>query len=212
MNLQINLANTQGVSTSMPKLKPWEIHDVVLKKVEFTEFEGKKDPSAKYQVIRVRFENKDGYYEETIFAPKPEDVNRMATSSGGELASNFEVFTFLVAHLGQVLAPTRWEKMKGKSFDFGTPEGFKEFGELFVKLLEPALNKATKLKLIADKKGNVRLPYFVAVNKNGEAFLASNFIGDNLFFSTYEETQKNRIATAVPTQMSNVSITDDFEI
>lgn len=203
--MQFNLQNTQAISTNLPKLKGWEIHEVTLKKVEYKEIEGKKDPSQKYQMINIRFENPTGFYEESLFAPKETDVTRKATTDGREMVSNFENFQFTIAHLAQTLSPTAFEKLKGLTFDFSTPEGFKKFAEAFVTVMSPAVGKITNLKLITNKKGEVRLPYFVALNKEGVAFIASNFVGPatSLFFSSYEEATRLKQANAKPTTMED---------
>lgn len=214
--MQFNLQNTQAISTNLPRLKGWEIHEVTLKKVEYKEIDGKKDPSQKYQMINVRFENANGFYEENLFAPKQTDVTRKVTSDGREMVSNFENFQYTIAHLAQTLSPTNYEKLKGLTFDFSTTEGFKKFADAFVKVMTPAIGKITNLKLITNKKGEVRLPYFVALNKEGVAFIASNFVGPStsLFFSSYEETTRLRQANAKPTVMEekeNSSVNDDLD-
>lgn len=44
-------ANEKYVSTSLPLLKAWEIHDVQFDGVEYAQFDGKKDPTAKYEFL-----------------------------------------------------------------------------------------------------------------------------------------------------------------
>lgn len=212
--LTLNLNNVNAISTAMPRLKPWEIHNVVLKDIKLEEFKGKKDVDKTYTVLKFRFENDNGYYEETIFAPKEEDVKRGIKSDGKEMPSNFEQFTFLIAQLGTIIAPENYEKLKGTAFDFSTIEGFKKFGELLIRALTPGINKNYYLKLIGNNKNEARLPYFIALNSKGEAFLASNFLSktDNLFFSSYELNSKNKRESAKPTEMSIESEVDNSDI
>ena len=72
MELNFNLSAAPAVSTSKPRLKPYEIHRVKLADVKVETLKGKKDPDAVYEILKVRFENNDGYYEESIFFPKKE--------------------------------------------------------------------------------------------------------------------------------------------
>lgn len=216
MALSMNLNNTVGTSTSQPLLKPWEIHDVLFKGITYNEFTGKKDPNAVYQVMKVRFENEKGYYEETIFCPKEGDevrrVNKVKDSTTGnevdrEQISNFENFQLFVAHLGEQLCPTNYEKIKGKGYNF--PEDFKMFVEILSNALKPALNKTTKLKLIAGKDGQARLPYYGSLDKNGEKKMVNNFLGEKVFLSKYEMETMEKQKAAKPTNMP-VGATDDL--
>ena len=73
MELNFNLSATPSVSTSKPRLKPYEIHRVKLAEAKVETLKGKKDPDAVYEILKVRFENNEGYYEESIFFPKEGD-------------------------------------------------------------------------------------------------------------------------------------------
>ena len=54
MSMNFNLTNTNGTSSIKPRLKPWEIHDVIFKGITFNEFKGKKDPDAVYKEFHSR--------------------------------------------------------------------------------------------------------------------------------------------------------------
>lgn len=207
--MQFSLKNTKGTSTTMPRLKGNEIHTVVFKGVTYNTFKGKKDESAVYQVMKIRFENKDGYYEETVFAPKENDDKRITNTFNGverESPSNLEKLIFLMAHIGEQLAPKEYEKFKEQSFDL--PADFKKMVELFAKVVQPFVGKTTKLKLINNKKGESQLPFFVNLNKAGEAYISNNFLGENVFFTDYEVKQMK----AKETKPSNMdAITADGE-
>ena len=53
MSMNFNLTNTNGTSSIKPRLKPWEIHDVIFKGITFNEFKGKKDPDAVYKLSPI---------------------------------------------------------------------------------------------------------------------------------------------------------------
>jgi len=210
--LNLNLSNTTGTSTSTPQLKPWEIHEVVLKSIKYEELKGVKDPSAVYNVMKIRFENENGYFEPMIFAPKEGDevrtlIEDKKTGNKKELVSSFENFSFTIAQIGEQLFPESYSKLKKKAFSF--PEEFKDFVELFAKAATSALNKKTKIKLIGDKKNKPRLPYFVALNKDGEAFVTGNFIGEKVFFTSYELESAEKAANAKPTNMDKKTSTSE---
>lgn len=66
----------------------------------------------------------------------------------------------------RILFSDNYSKFKTKSFNL--PDQFKEFVELFKKAATPAINKSTKLKLVGNKEGRPRLPYFARINKEGD--------------------------------------------
>lgn len=200
-----SLATTQAVSNSKPRLKPWGIYPVTFEGARKETIQGRKDPNITFEILKVRFEGEDGYYEESIFYPKPEDTKRpVYTSKDGheyEGASSFERTMTFIAQVAEVLNPEGFKKMQAIS------SGFKSFDDVvkaFIKITDPVKGKATNLKLTGRvKDGNVSaaLPKFVAVTKNGEKFTCDNFIGDKLFFSAYEEGQKAKYENAKPTEM-----------
>lgn len=210
MALTLNLSSTKGTSNNQPKLKPWEIHEVIFKGIVYSEFKNKNDEANPYQVMKITFGNENGIYEETVFAPKDGDEVRRTNTVKGvekESPSNYERFRFLLAHIGEQLAPKNYEKFKGMTFSL--PDEFKKLVETFAKVVAPAVDKSTKLKLIANKKGEACLPFFVNLNKEGEAYISNNFLGEKAFFSEYELTSMEKQKSAKPTDMSSAS-TDDL--
>lgn len=193
-----NLNGVTGSSTAQPKLAPWQIHDVEFKGIEYSKFAGHKDPNAEYQVMRVKFANKDGIFEETRFCPKDGDEVR-PKNGDRESPSSFENFMFFIAQLGEKLCPERYEKFKGRAYDL--PKDFERMIKDLNEVLKPAIGKIFKLKLIANKKGEPVLPYFVNINKEGKAYASNNFIGQNVFFTPYELETKKKREEAKPTEM-----------
>mgnify|MGYP003489505553 FL=1 len=73
-----------------------------------------------------------------------------------------------------------------------------------IKITDKVKGKETKLKLIGkNRDGRVvaDIPRIVGINKQGESFISDNYIGDKLFFSDYEETQRAKYTKATPTEM-----------
>lgn len=202
--MQFSLKNIKGTSNVQPKLKGNEIHTVVFKGVTYSTFKGKKDENQTYQVMKLRFENQDGYYEETVFAPKEGDDKRQANTVNGverENPSNLEKLHFLMAHVGEQLAPAKYTKFHNLEFDL--PKDFEKMVKTFIEVTKDAVNKTTKLKLLKNKKGEAILPYFVGLSKEGEAFISNNFLGDKVFFTEYELKRMEEATEAKPTDMGS---------
>lgn len=202
------LATTQATSNVSYRLKPWGIYPVKFTGARKEVIQGKKDPSMTYEILKVRFDGEDGYYEESIFYPKPGDEKRpVYTSREGheyEGASSFDRTMTFIAQVAEVLNPEGFKKMQAASSKF---KSFDDVVNAFIKITDPVKGKDTNLKLVGktQKDGTVVavLPKFVAISKTGEKFTCDNFVGDKLFFSAYEEKKKAEYANAKPTDMSN---------
>lgn len=201
-----DITEVQAVSNSKKRLSPWGIYDVEFKGCKVESFTGKKDPTETFKVLRTRFEGADGYYEETIFFPKEKDSQRPkyqnAQGHEYEVASNWERTKTFIAQLASVLNPEGFAKMQEMSNKF---KSFDDMCAALITILDPKIGTKTKLKLIGKTKqdGTVEaiLPKFVGVNKEGVLFTSDNFIGNNLFFTPYEEGKRSAFLHATPTPM-----------
>lgn len=209
-----SLSSTSGVSSVSKRLAPWGIYSVKFMGARKETIKGKKDTSAIYDILKVRFEGEEGYYEESIFYPKEGDdqrptyINRDGHEYQG--ASSFERSMTFIAQVSEVLNPEGFKKMQEMSSSF---KSFDDVVKAFITITDKAKGKETKLKLIGrTQNGSVvaALPKFVAVNKNGEKFACDNFIGDNVFFSPYEENKIKEFKSAKPTDMSNTEEPSDL--
>jgi hypothetical protein len=206
-----SFATTQATSSNRPRLKPWDIYPVEFAGARVDTVQGKKDPSKSYTILKVRFEGEDGYYEESIFYPKEGDDKRpIYKSKDGheyEGASSFDRTMSFIAQVAEVLNPEGFKKMQEVSSKFKT---FDDLTKVFIAITNPAKGKKTKLKLVGrNHNGNIEaaLPRFVAVNKQGERFVCDNFLGDKVFFSAYEENERNKYLNAKPTNVEDSQIT-----
>lgn len=202
-----SLATTQATSNVQQRLKPWGIYPVKFSGARKETIKGKKDPNAVYEILKVRFDGADGYYEESIFYPKDGDEKRpIYTSKDGheyQGASSFDRTMTFIAQVAEVLNPEGFKKMQAASAKF---RSFDDVVTAFIKITDSAKGKETNLKLVGrTQNGNVvaSLPKFVAINKNGEKFTCDNFMGDKLFFSAYEESKKSEYLNAKPTTMDS---------
>ena len=202
-----SLATTQATSNVQQRLKPWGIYPVKFSGARKETIKGKKDPNAVYEILKVRFDGADGYYEESIFYPKDGDEKRpIRTSKEGheyQGASSFDRTMTFIAQVAEVLNPEGFKKMQAASAKF---RSFDDVVTAFIKITDSAKGKETNLKLVGrTQNGNIvaSLPKFVAINKNGEKFTCDNFVGDKLFFSAYEESKKSEYLNAKPTTMDS---------
>ena len=209
LDFSIN-SSVSAVSNSIKQLAPFAIYDVKYEKSEIAEFDGKKDPGKHYKTLRVRFSNADGYYEETIFFPTPADGEpkeyERPDGTKQKFPSNWDRIKFFMAQVMTVLNPEGYKKFCEASSKF---KDFEMMANAFIKVLEPAMGKETKLKLMGrtDESGNVHatLPKFLSYNRDGQLYISTNFIGDRVFFSTYEEGQVQKFKNAKPTAMPDLA-------
>ena len=212
MAFNFGISAESAVKSSRRPLSAWNIHEVEFKGCEIREFAGKKDPSAHYKVLSINFENEDGYFSLTNFFPKDGDDARKEFDgkNGGKavMPSNFETLMAIVKQTAQVLSPAGFEKMQAASSKF---RSFDDVANALITITDKVKGTKTKLKLIGkNRDGRVvaDIPRIVGINKEGEAFIADNYIGDKLFFSDYEETQRSKFMNATPTQMPNDPLVD----
>lgn len=201
--------DTVSATASNRRLAPWDIYEVKLAEVKYDTIEGKKEENKGqiYEMLVVKFENDKGFYEERIFNPGEKGneryKNKNAQGHEYESASPMERLRIFIAQMLTVLAPENMPKMVKVAPKISS---FKQLCEVFAELMKPAIGKTTNLKLcgrLSDNHWFANLPKFAGVSKKGELFTADNFVGQNLFFSPYEEEQKKKYQSAAPTDMPN---------
>lgn len=205
-----NLENTSFVSTGGQYLKPYDIYEVNLTKIEKGEIKGKKDPNVSYPVVTIEFKevgDSNRTYSENIFVPTSEkDMERpiFQNSAGHDYnrPSRFENFQYTLMQIVHALNPSGEEKIKENASKI---KSIDQFIDLIIKALKNKENVNTFLKLVGRENGGViysALPSACALTKNNEIF-ATNFIGnkESLFFSNYEITQQKAYRNAKPTNM-----------
>ena len=144
-----SLATTQATSNVQQRLKPWGIYPVKFSGARKETIKGKKDPNAVYEILKVRFDGADGYYEESIFYPKDGDEKRpIRTSKEGheyQGASSFDRTMTFIAQVAEVLNPEGFKKMQAASAKF---RSFDDVVTAFIKITDSAKGKETNLKLV----------------------------------------------------------------
>jgi hypothetical protein len=209
-----NLNNTNFTSQAGQYLKPYGIYSVNLTKIEKDELKGKDGTI--YPIIKLEFtgvgESK-GIFETNLFIPTSDKdmERRTVTNSNGHESkrpSSFENFQYTLMQIVEVLNPKGAEKIKENGDKIKTID---QFIDLIFKALKGKENVTTNLKLVGrNNQGKIfaALPSACGLNKKDEIF-ATNFIGENLFFSNYEETQQKAYRNATPTSMPSDSSDDE---
>lgn len=198
------ISKESAVKTVRPQLKPWNIYDVKFIGCEVREFAGKKDPNVTYKVLDIKFENEDGYFTVTKFFPKPGDDQRrkVKSSNGGEreMASNFEELMNIVKQTVEVLTPEGFKTLSELSPKF---KSFDDVAKVMIKVTDKVKGCETKIKLVGRNRDNrvvAEIPNITSVF-DGVATITDNYIGSKLFFSNWEEGQRNAYLNSKPTEM-----------
>lgn len=206
MNFNFNETAGASQSQSLPQLEGNKIHEVTFKGCELRDITGVKDPSQVYKVLDIKFTNDKGYYTDTVFEPKPGDEKRPENEIGGKKyvkPSNIENMMLEFRHLIDTVNPELGKQIdsKEKTISASSWDGLRK---LMVEATKSGIGVNTKIKLIKKKDGNPRFPYFSMIDKDtNKAIVAGNFIGDKLYFSTYEQQQIDKAEKAKPTTQSN---------
>ena len=198
------ISKESAVKTVRPQLKPWNIYDVKFMGCEVREFAGKKDPNVTYKVLDIKFENEDGYFTVTKFFPKPGDDQRrkVKNSNGGEreMASNFEELMNIVKQTVEVLTPEGFKTLSELSPKF---KSFDDVAKVMIKVTDKVKGCETKIKLVGRNRDNrvvAEIPNITSVF-DGVATITDNYIGSKLFFSNWEEGQRDAYLNSKPTEM-----------
>ena len=204
-DMNFGFSSDSAVRNTRRPLAPWGIYKVKFTGAEIATFKGSKDPSVEYKVLRFNFENEDGYYSESLFFPKEgDDVDREYENNGGimKFPSNFKVTMSTVKQTLQVLSPKGWEAVQKASAKF---KSFDDVANAAIKVLDKVKGTETEIKLVGRvSKGKVvaKIPTIIRYNKGGELYVSDNYIGTKLYFTDYEEGERNKYLNAKPTTPS----------
>lgn len=223
-----SLAETKPVSTTS-YLKPYTINEnVTIKSTEIKE--GTSATGTPWKKLDIVFGNEEGIHNESIFwitSEKDFERGEYDTSNGGkrQTPSNWERTKDKMAAIGYAFFPESFEKLKAVA---GKAKTFDDLIITFKKFADAVIDKnPTSMKLVGrNSNGRVyaALPNCTGIAQATEKTAASNNVnvgdwytwmtspfGDNLYFSAYEETQKNNYAKATPTEMPNDPLSTESE-
>lgn len=191
---------------SKPRLAGGEIHTVKVKSAEFGEYPyfGKGNRKG----LRVTWFNETGEFSYDLFAPGEKQNDREKNSFGGERPSENEDLAIFVLQIFNTYNPEAKKKLLGKDFT----NKFDAIAKLIKAVLDEAAKKGVEadLKLLARRKDETifpQMPFYSAVNKEGELYNASTFIGEvgSIAFTSKELTKIKEVKEAVPTKATGVT-------
>ena len=198
MNFNFNAvaAKSQNVA-GKPELSGNAIHTVLFKGCESKDIE--KD-GITWKVLTINFENKDGKFQKTYFEPKDQD-NQPSVLDLGEMQitnpSNVTDMMFVFKHLIDAVNPVLSTEINEGKKQITAPN-WDILRQFMVKATESGIDKETKIKLFKSKKGDAVFPRAAAFNREGEIYMRTNFIGDNIFFSKKEMEQIKKAEETKP--------------
>lgn len=189
-----NLKKTDNKSHSSSNRLGNGIHEVWLQSVE--KLNGNRKEGGTWSALRLTFENENGSEPWQLFIPSTEDdtKRRKSTTKAGkeiEQASNVEAFMLTIRHILDAINP----EVSKKILDSKEPVEFKSEDDLISKFQKwcaaPIKNKTkVSIKILPNDNKNLNYSgfprYIASVNKEGDAYISNNVIGDKLFFSAYE--------------------------
>lgn len=196
-----DFSEINGISTSTGAslLDGNKIHDVVFDGCEARNFKG-KDGSEK-KVITVKFKNDEGMFTHTIWEPLASNGDFTDKQDPFPSPSVIKHIMTFVKHLVEAVNPKAVNDLNTKTASWDA------FRHLVVDITTPGIGVPTKIKLLVDKKGNTDFPrYFLGYTKDGELFMRTKFIGNNLKFTDKEIAAIKAAETAAP----SASPEDDF--
>lgn len=204
--MNFNFDATAGISqsNSTTPLVGNKIHDVIFDGCEARDFDGVKDPSAKYSVLEMKFHNEDGSFTHTIWAPKDTDFED-TESQFGKNPSNVKSMMLLFKHLIDAVNPELGKQIDSKEKSLNAPN-WNKLRELMVKATESGIGKEISIKLLVNKKGEAIFPgFFASYSRKGELYMRTNFIGEKgrLFFSSKELEKIKNAEKATPTPIKD---------
>lgn len=210
-------------------LKPYNIYkNVAITGLEVAE--GVSAAGKPWKCLKVTFSNDQGSHTESIFwINSEEDFKRKSVDmpNGGkrQLPSNWESTRDKMAAIGLAFNRASFEKLQALSSKIKT---FDDLMTYYKKVLETAItNKTTTNMKLVGKKTNgtvyATLPNCTGIAQANTAdkaatngvemgewytWMVSPF-GNDLSFTSYEETQRNNYINAKPTEMSNDPLSID---
>lgn len=213
LNFSINSNESSISSKRNTRLTPFAIHHVTFDGAEIKS--GTSKAGNEYKLLQLSFSNKEGSADMTLFWPDPEKdgVREVRTAKDGheyETPSRWEQTKAIITQTLETLSPEGFKKMSELSPKFRT---FDDMAQAFTVLVNKCKGTEVDVKFngYVNKQGYMQLtfPQLAGVNKEGNAFIADNYIGfGNLGLSDYEMRRAKELAETKPTKMGDDPVMD----
>ena len=212
------LAETSFTNNGPQYLRPYDIYEVNLTKIEKSSLKGKD--GTEYGVITMEFKgcgDNNGVYSHNLFIPnKDSDFERRVNETSGVFyPSAFEQFQYTLMQLMQVINPKGADKIKENASKLKSMD---QFIDLIIKGLTGKSDVKFFLKLVGrtqDGKVYSTIPNACVLGKKATAETKPspiNFVSLDkslLAFSNYELTQMKNYNNAAPTNMDKADDNPD---
>lgn len=177
-------------------------------------FTGVDKGTGEYSTMELSFEGVDegevgAIHVERMFEPKSAERVPNRFNSSIMDPSQAEQFMCKLMHVIAALNPTVHKKIQDGTAKFA-PSDFDSLIKLVKKILDPVVGTEVQIKLLPNGRF-CGFPGFPArINKNGDLYLSTSFIGQDLTLSAYEKAQIDKANSAKPTNMAASSDLDEM--
>lgn len=203
-----SFSTENAVSTSKPQLKPYNSYKVKYAGSRIERVQGKKDIDKVWDILKIRFEGEEGYYEESVFFLTEEDKQRPVYKNNEgheyERPSRFENTMTLLIQLASVLNADAAKKFQA---NLGKCKSFNDVAKVFSTVLEKELNKELYIKLLGRNSNGAiyaALPSCCGLTRDGERFPINVFSNkDDFKWTAYELSKQAEYKNAKPTSMDS---------
>lgn len=176
------------------------IHDVTFEGCEARDFAGKQEGN-NFKVLEIKFRNNDGVFTHTVWEPRQEDFQDRTSPQGYTQPSNVKVMMYLFKHLINAVNPDLGKKLDKGEVSLNA-SSWDALRKLVVESTDPGKGVETKIKLIKNNKGEGIFPYFLNYNKENKLYMSTNFIGNNIFWTT-KELDRIKKSEVKPTEVKS---------
>lgn len=201
MNYNFNETANISQSSEKKQLEGNKIHEVTFDGCEIKDLQG-RDGNQTYKVLNINFHNDEGTFTHTVWEPKESD---MYDTDGmyGKQPANVKSMMLTFKHLIDAVNPSLSALIDNGTQSLNAPN-WDALRKMMVEVTSSGIGRKTKIKLEKRKNGEAAFPGFVAnYSRSGQLYMRTNFIGDNVFFTTKELNKIKQQETAKPTSVGN---------
>lgn len=180
------------------------IHDVKFTGVE-------KNETERFTAIEFTFTAENGaQHNARLFAPTSDERKPNRFDPNIEDPSQAEQFMCKLMHIISALDPTTYKQIQDGILSFA-PSNFDNLVKLVKRILDPKVGTEVQIKLIPNNSFAAFPSYPARIDKNGDLYLTTSFIGHDLTLSAYEKQQIDKALDAKPTPIRNTSELDEIQ-
>lgn len=160
-----------------------------------------KAANERFNMLQFTFEDANGaVHIESMFEPTSSERQANRFDSSREDPSETEQFLCKLMHIMAAINPEVHRQIQSGEVKFN-PADFDTLVKYVKKIFDPKVGTEVQIKLLPNGRF-ARFPGFpAAIDKNGNLYLRTSFVGQDLTLSAYEKQQIDKAANAKPTTM-----------